>query len=91
MPEHTLPTPRRAQDDRRLRRLRLGLLAGLTLILLGTPAVVVVALVTEADWAFVVALLTFMVGLFTMGGIIAPGRSSFHACTKIWQNDGRPA
>jgi hypothetical protein len=47
---------------------RLGLLAALTLILLGTPAMVVVALVTGADWAFVGALVTFVVGLFTVGG-----------------------
>jgi hypothetical protein len=70
--------------------MRLGLLVGLALILLATPAAVLVALVSGAGWAFVAALATFTTGLFVLGGVIAPGRSSFHGGTKIWQNDGLP-
>jgi hypothetical protein len=60
------------------------------MMLLGTPGMVVAALVTGADWAFIAALATFAVGLFTVGGVIAPDRSSFRGGTKIWQNDGLP-
>ncbi len=88
MPEQAPPMPGPFLDHRRLRRLRL--LAGLTLLFVSTPAMVVVALATEADWAFIAPFLTFTVGLFTLGGLIAAGRSSFHGGTKIWQNDGLP-
>jgi len=90
MPEQTPPLRVRSGDHRRLRRLRLALLVGLVLILLGTPAMIVAALATSADWAYIAALATFAVGLITVGGVIAPGRSSFHGGTKIWQNDGLP-
>jgi hypothetical protein len=83
-------TRSRSQDEPRLRRLRFALLAALALILLATPALVVVALSREAGWAFIAALATFAAGLVTMGALVAPGRSSFHAGTKIWQNDGLP-
>lgn len=83
-------TPSSSSGRRRLRRPRFGLLAGLALILLGTPTLVVVALTTGADWPFIAALATFTAGLLTVGRIIAPGRSSFRAGTKIWQNDGLP-
>lgn len=90
MPEPLPPTPGRPDDRRRVHRLRLGFLTGLALMLLGTPAVVLVALVTGADWAVIAVLATFALGLFTVGGVTARGRSSFHAGTKIWQNDGLP-
>jgi len=90
MPEQTPPLRSRSPDHRRLRRLRLALLIGLALILLATPAMVVAALTTGADWAYIAALATFAAGLITVGGVIAPGRSSFQGGTKIWQNDGLP-
>lgn len=90
MPDHASPMGSPSRDHRRLRRLRSGLLAGLGLILLATPAMVVVALASGADWAFIVALATFTAGLVTVGAVIAPGRSSFHGGTKIWQNDSLP-
>lgn len=90
MPEQTPPLRSRSHDRPRLRRLPLGLLIGLALVLLGTPAMVVAALTTGADWAYIAAFATFAAGLITVGGVIAPGRSSFHGGTKIWQNDGLP-
>ncbi len=81
------PTRSRSHDHAGLRRLRWGLLAGLALFL-GAPAMVAVALVSGADWAILAALGAFVAGLVTVGGIIAPGSSSFHGGTKIWQNDG---
>jgi hypothetical protein len=82
------PTRSRSHDHAGLRRRRWGLLAGLALMFLGAPAMVVVALVSGADWAILAALGVFAVGLVTVGGTIAPGRSSFHGGTKTWQNDG---
>jgi len=91
MAEPVASTPSNSFDRRQLlRHPRLDLLAGLALILLGTPTLVVVAVATEADWAFIAAFVTFASGLLTAGRVIAPGRSSFRAGTKIWQNDGRP-
>ncbi len=84
------PTQGRSHDHARLRRRRLGLLAGMALMFLGTPAMVALALVSGADWAILAALGAFVAGLVTVGGIIAPGSSSFHGGTKIWQNDGVP-
>jgi hypothetical protein len=90
MSDHASSTGSPPRSHRRLRRLRLGVLVGLSLMLVATPAMVVVALAGGADWAFIVALATFAAGLVTVGGVIAPGRSSFHGGTKIWQNDGLP-
>lgn len=90
MPGPVASTPSTSSDIRRPRRLRLGLLAGLALMLLGTTPFVIVALATEADWAFIAAIVTFAAGLLTVVRIIAPGSSSFRAGTKIWQNDGLP-
>jgi hypothetical protein len=66
------------------------LVAALALMLLVTPALVVLAVSSQADWAFVAALATFAAGLVMVGGLVAPGRSSFRGGTKIWQNDGMP-
>lgn len=88
MSQSVPPTRSRSHDHAGISRRRWGLLAGLALMLLGAPAMVAVALVSGADWAILAALGTFVVGLVTVGGIIAPGRSSFHGGTKIWQNDG---
>jgi len=84
------PMRSRSHDHAGLRRRRWGLLAGLASMLLGAPALVAVALVSGADWAILAALGAFVVGLVIVGGIIAPGRSSFHGGTKIWHNDGVP-
>jgi membrane protein YdbS with pleckstrin-like domain len=90
MPRQTSPTTNSSRDRQRVRRLRVVLLFGIVLILLATPAMVVIALMSEAAWAFIAALATFAVGLLAIVSVIAPGRSSFHGGTKIWQNDGLP-
>jgi hypothetical protein len=90
MAEQAPQSRSRSQDDRRLRRLRFGLLAGLAMVLLATPAFVVLAVFNGAGWAFIAALAAFAAGLVTVGAVLTPDRSSFHAGTKIWQNDGLP-
>ena len=70
--------------------MRFGALAGLFLLLVATPAMVIVILTTAADWAFVAAIVTFGAGLVVLGTVVAPDRTSFRAGTKIWQNDGLP-
>lgn len=72
------------------RRLRLTALTGLSLLLVGTPAMVLISLQTKADWAYVGVLATFCVGVFMIGAAVVPTRSSFRAGTKVWQNDGLP-
>lgn len=90
MLEPALPDQGRSYEVRRIRRARVGLLVGLALMLLGTPAMVAVALMTGAGWALIAALAAFTAGLVTVGGVFAPGSSSFQAGTKVWQNDGLP-
>lgn len=90
MPEPALPDQGRSYEVRRVRRARVALLVGLVLMLLGAPAMVAVALLTGAAWAFIAALAAFVAGLVTVGGVFAPGRSDFHAGTKLWQNDVLP-
>ena len=63
---------------------------GLFLLLVATPAMVIVILTTAAEWAFVAAIVTFAAGLVVLGTVVAPDRTSFRAGTKIWQNDGHP-
>ncbi|MDQ4006543.1 MAG: hypothetical protein M3211_00435 [Actinomycetota bacterium] len=63
---------------------------GLFLLLVATPATVIVILTTAADWAFVAAILTFAAGLVVLGTVVAPDRTSFRGGTKVWQNDGLP-
>jgi hypothetical protein len=76
MPEESAETKSRI-GALRLRRLRLPVLvAGLVLIVLGTPALTVVALVTKADWALIAAIMAFAVGLFLIVRVIAPPRAS---------------
>ena len=63
---------------------------GAFLLAAAVAAMVAVALLTGAAWAFIAALAAFVAGLVTVGGVFAPGRSTFHAGTKLWQNDVLP-
>lgn len=76
MPEQSADTKPRI-GALRLRRPRLlASVAGLVLIVLGTPAMTAVALVTKADWALIAAIMTFAVGLFVVVRAIAPRKAS---------------